>query len=42
MCAEWGIPINKITAIVTDNGANIVKAVDLFVGNNFEPVVLTP
>lgn len=26
-CSDWGIPLNKITAVVTDNGANIVKAV---------------
>lgn len=27
ICNEWGITTNNITAIVTDNGANIVKAV---------------
>ncbi|XP_033228380.1 zinc finger BED domain-containing protein 4-like [Belonocnema kinseyi] len=35
VCEEWGIALSKITAIVTDNGPNIVKAVDLFLGKIF-------
>ncbi|CAH0397050.1 unnamed protein product [Chilo suppressalis] len=32
LCLEWNIKVNKIFAIVTDNGANIVKAVHDFAG----------
>ena len=32
VCTEWEIPLSKITAIVTDNGANIVLAVELYLG----------
>ncbi|XP_050296176.1 E3 SUMO-protein ligase ZBED1 isoform X1 [Anthonomus grandis grandis] len=38
MCADWKIPHEKITAIVTDNGANVVKAIsDLFGKNRHLP-----
>ena len=37
VCKEWEIPTQKITAIVTDNGANIVSAVHLFVGKGCHP-----
>ncbi len=28
-CTEWGIDRDKVSAVVTDNTANMVKAVDL-------------
>lgn len=31
-CHEWEIPVDKITALVTDNGSNVVLAADLFIG----------
>ncbi|CAK1599281.1 unnamed protein product [Parnassius mnemosyne] len=31
-CAEWGIKKDNVTAVVTDNAANIVKAVELTFG----------
>lgn len=35
---EWAIPLDKVTAVVTDNGNNIVKAVsDLFTKNKHLP-----
>lgn len=34
ICEEWNIPHSKITAVVTDNGANIVKAVSDIFGKN--------
>lgn len=34
ICDQWHIPKEKITAVVTDSGANIVKAVDLSFGKN--------
>lgn len=34
LCVDWKIESNKIVAILTDNGANIVKAVHDFVGKN--------
>ncbi|CAH1107954.1 unnamed protein product [Psylliodes chrysocephalus] len=33
-CESWGICINKISAVVTDNGANMVKAITLLFGKN--------
>ncbi|XP_018578649.1 zinc finger BED domain-containing protein 1-like, partial [Anoplophora glabripennis] len=34
VCEEWNIPLEKITAVVTDNGSNIVKAVSNVFGKN--------
>lgn len=31
-CKEWGFNTNKVTAVVTDNTANIVKAVEIAFG----------
>lgn len=31
-CCEWGIDKNKISAVVTDSGANILKAVEVTFG----------
>ncbi|XP_050506100.1 zinc finger BED domain-containing protein 4-like [Diabrotica virgifera virgifera] len=33
LCSEWEIQEQNIVAIVTDNGPNIVKAINLFVGS---------
>ncbi|XP_071056773.1 E3 SUMO-protein ligase ZBED1-like [Onthophagus taurus] len=33
-CNQWNIPKEKITAVVTDNGANIVKAVHIAFGKH--------
>lgn len=35
VCHEWGITTDKISAIVTDNAANIVKAVEDFIGKKY-------
>ncbi|XP_046748856.1 zinc finger BED domain-containing protein 4-like [Diprion similis] len=35
VCQEWGITIDKISAVVTDNAANIVKAVEDFIGKKY-------
>ena len=35
VCREWEIPSSKITAIVTDNGANVVLGVELFIGKKY-------
>nr|CAI5826184.1 unnamed protein product [Callosobruchus analis] len=34
ICSEWNIQSNKITAVTTDNGKNIVKAVTELYGKN--------
>lgn len=34
LCNEWGIQNENITAVVTDNVANIKKAVDIGFGSN--------
>ncbi|CAH1104399.1 unnamed protein product [Psylliodes chrysocephalus] len=34
VCESWDICINKISAVVTDNGANMVKAISLLFGKN--------
>lgn len=36
-CSEWGIDKDKVSAVVTDNAANMVKAVDLAFGKKHIP-----
>ncbi|CAG4981292.1 unnamed protein product [Parnassius apollo] len=36
-CAEWDIDKNKVSAVFTDNAANMVKAVDLAFGKKHIP-----
>lgn len=36
-CAEWGLDSDKISAVVTDNAANMVKTVDLASGKKHIP-----
>ncbi|XP_074115784.1 E3 SUMO-protein ligase ZBED1-like [Cotesia typhae] len=36
-CAEWNIDNDKVSAVVTDNAANMVKAVDLAFGKKHIP-----
>lgn len=36
-CSEWGIASDKVSAVVTDNAANMVKAVDLAFGKRHIP-----
>ncbi|GBP25035.1 hypothetical protein EVAR_94330_1 [Eumeta japonica] len=37
-CTEWGMDSEKVWPVVTDNAANMVKAVDLTFGKNIRPV----
>ncbi|CAH0562957.1 unnamed protein product [Brassicogethes aeneus] len=34
LCEEWNIQLDKVTAVVTDNGSNMVKAVSEVFGKN--------
>lgn len=34
-CEEWGIDTTKVQAVVTDAGANIVKAVEIAFGKKY-------
>ncbi|KAF2889618.1 hypothetical protein ILUMI_16555, partial [Ignelater luminosus] len=36
-CTEWGIDRDKISSVVTDNAANMVKAIDLAFGKKHIP-----
>lgn len=36
-CTEWGIDKDKVSAVVTDNAANMVKAIDLAFGKKHIP-----
>ncbi|XP_046735009.1 E3 SUMO-protein ligase ZBED1-like [Diprion similis] len=36
-CAEWGIDSDKVSAVITDNAAHMVKAVDLAFGKKHIP-----
>ncbi|XP_044739986.1 E3 SUMO-protein ligase ZBED1-like [Chrysoperla carnea] len=32
VCEDWGLPIEKIVSVTTDNGSNIVKAIEITFG----------
>ncbi|KAH9634429.1 hypothetical protein HF086_008263 [Spodoptera exigua] len=36
-CSEWNIDVNKVSAVVTDNAASMIKAVDLAFGKKHIP-----
>lgn len=40
-CTEWGIDKNKVSAVVTDNPANMVKAIDLAFGKKTHTMFCT-
>ncbi|CAB3230266.1 unnamed protein product [Arctia plantaginis] len=36
-CSEWDIDVDKVSAVVTDNAASMIKAVDLAFGKKHIP-----